>query len=446
MDGRGFRASPVLVAGEVVIEEFPMTTNELNQSTANGSTLQNPNETRISVRSLGKVFGDNPEQVQETDNVGKTKAEIQDELGLVVALKDVNFDVAEGETFVVMGLSGSGKSTLVRCLIRLIEPSWGEIYVDGEDVTKFDGKDLTNMRRTKTAMVFQHFGLLPNRTIIDNAAFGLEIQGVDEDTRHNKAREVLELVGLSGWENAFSYELSGGMQQRVGLARALAVDPEILLMDEPFSALDPLIRREMQSQLIELQSKLNKTIVFITHDLDEALILGTRIAIMRDGEIVQIGSPQEIVDNPSDDYVEDFIKGISKTRVLGAGTIMTNPTSVVTEDQSSEEALVIMNKADEEYAFVTNASQSAIGIINEDDMNRSKSDGDGSIKSYINSKAPDYSTVSVDTTIDDLLPLSANTDLPLAVVSEEGKLVGMVTRSVLLKTLAENQSSQGTEN
>ena len=236
------------------------------------------------------------------------------------------------------------------------------------------------------------------------------------------------------------------MQQRVGLARALAVDPEILLMDEPFSALDPLIRREMQTQLIELQSKLNKTIVFITHDLDEALILGTRIAIMRDGEVVQIGSPQEIVDNPSDDYVEDFIKGISKTRVLGAGTIMTNPTSVVTEDQSSEEALVIMNKADEEYAFVTNASQSAIGIINEDDMNRSKSDGDGSIKSYINSKAPDYSTVSVDTTIDDLLPLSANTDLPLAVVSEEGKLVGMVTRSVLLKTLAENQSSQGTEN
>ncbi len=445
MDGRGLKASPILVAEEVVIEEFLMTTNELNQSTID-SGLQNPNETRISVRSLGKVFGDTPEQVQETEHIGKTKAEIQDELGLVVALKDVNFDVSEGETFVVMGLSGSGKSTLVRCLIRLIEPSWGEIYVDGEDVTKYNAKDLTNLRRTKTAMVFQHFGLLPNRTILDNAAFGLEIQGVDEDTRHNKAREVLELVGLSGWENAFSYELSGGMQQRVGLARALAVDPEVLLMDEPFSALDPLIRREMQSQLIELQSKLNKTIVFITHDLDEALILGTRIAIMKDGEVVQIGSPQEIVDNPSDAYVEDFIKGISKTRVLGAGTIMTTPTSIVIENQTPEEALEIMAKSDEEYAFVTSSSNVVLGILNEDDINRAKSDGGDSIKSYINNQAPDYCTVSDNTTIDDLLPLSANTDCPLAVVDEEGKLLGVVSRSVLLKTLAENQSNQGTGN
>ena len=258
-------------------------------------------EKRISVRSLWKVFGEDPDRAMSSEYIEKQKAVIQEELGCVVALKDVSFDVNEGETFVVMGLSGSGKSTLVRCLTRLIEPNSGEIYVDAEDVIKYNGRELTNFRRTKTAMVFQHFGLMPNRTILDNVAFGLEIQGIDKHTRWEKAREVIELVGLKGWEDNYATELSGGMQQRVGLARALAVDPEILLMDEPFSAVDPLIRREMQDELINLQTTLKKTIVFITHDLDEALRLGSRIAIMKDGEIVQLGSKEEIVDNPADE-------------------------------------------------------------------------------------------------------------------------------------------------
>ena len=249
------------------------------------------NEDRISVRSLWKVFGKNPQTVMTPEYADKSKAEIQGETGCVVALKDVNFDVSLAETFVVMGLSGSGKSTLIRCLIRLIEPTTGEIRVDDEDVLKYSSRELTQFRRQKVAMVFQHFGLLPHRKIIDNAAWGLEVQGMDKNLRYEKAREVLEVVGLKGWEESFAGELSGGMQQRVGLARALAVDPEILLMDEPFSALDPLIRREMQDELIDLQKRLHKTIVFITHDLNEALKLGDRIAIMRDGMIIQLASP-----------------------------------------------------------------------------------------------------------------------------------------------------------
>jgi glycine betaine/proline transport system ATP-binding protein len=403
-------------------------------------------EFRISVRSLWKVFGSEPDLVKEPEHILKSKSEIQDELGLVVALRDVDFDVYEGETFVVMGLSGSGKSTLVRCLIRLIEPSSGEIYVDDEDIINLNDKGLTTLRRKKTAMVFQHFGLLPNRTIIDNVAFGLEIQGVGEEERHNKAREMLELVGLTGWGNAFSYELSGGMQQRVGLARALAVDPEILLMDEPFSALDPLIRREMQSQLLELQSKLNKTIVFITHDLDEALILGERIAIMRDGEIVQIGSPQEIVDNPSDSYVEDFIKGISKTRVLGASTIMTPVLAVASEGQSPTEVLSMLEKADQDYAFVLNSSKNVLGVLDRNDMSTAVDNGETSIQTHIISDSPTYCIALENTTIDDLLPLSAVTDCPIAVLNEQSALIGVVTRTTLLSTLAENQSTSSNEN
>jgi len=296
-----------------------------NSNAEDGDLNGSGNETCIAVRSLWKVFGDNPERVMSDEHSGKTKAEIQDELGCVVALQDVSFDVYRGETFVVMGLSGSGKSTLVRCLTRLIEPNDGEIYVDDEDVCDYNRGELTNFRRSKTAMVFQHFGLLPNRTILDNVGFGLEIRGVDKHEREERAREVLEKVGLKGWEENYTAELSGGMLQRVGLARALAVDPEILLMDEPFSALDPLIRREMQDELIGLQGELKKTIVFITHDLDEALKLGDRIAIMKDGKIIQLGFPEEIIENPVDAYVEDFIRSISRTRILGAASIMDDP-------------------------------------------------------------------------------------------------------------------------
>ena len=239
-----------------------------------------------------------------------------------MALRDVSFEVAEGETFVVMGLSGSGKSTLVRCLIRLIEPTQGQVSVDGEDICGYNDAQLIGLRRSKMSMVFQRFGLFPHRRIIDNVVWGLEVQGLDKQERLNRSQEILEKVGLKGWENSYPRQLSGGMQQRVGLARALAVDPEILLLDEPFSALDPLIRRNMQNELIGLQAELRKTMVFITHDLSEALKLGDRIAIMRDGEIVQIGTPENIVLEPEDDYVSEFVRDVRKEAILRARSVM----------------------------------------------------------------------------------------------------------------------------
>ncbi|MQF98788.1 MAG: glycine betaine/L-proline ABC transporter ATP-binding protein [SAR202 cluster bacterium] len=399
-------------------------------------------ENRISVRSLWKVFGEDPDRAMSSEYTGKQKSEIQEELGCVVALKDVSFDVNEGETFVVMGLSGSGKSTLVRCLTRLIEPNAGEIYVDAEDVIKYNGRELTNFRRTKTAMVFQHFGLMPNRTILDNVSFGLEIQGIDKHTRWEKAREVIELVGLKGWEDNYATELSGGMQQRVGLARALAVDPEILLMDEPFSALDPLIRREMQDELINLQTTLKKTIVFITHDLDEALRLGTRIAIMKDGEIVQLGSKEEIVDNPADSYVEDFIRSISRTRVLGAGSIMQDASIVVDSSTGIDSLLKKLDETEEDHVFVTSSDNRLIGMVSEKDLSSDSLDKNSSLKELITNDPPILNRVYQDTPIDELVPLSAMSDCPVAVVDEEDTLLGIVTRGSLLLSLAESQQAQ----
>ena len=347
-------------------------------------------DARISVKGLWKVFGKYPERVMGDQGLRKSKADIQGETGQIIALRDVSFDVAVGETFVVMGLSGSGKSTLVRCLIRLIEPTAGEVVIEGEDILGYDEAQLRELRRNKTAMVFQHFGLLPHRNVLDNASWGLEIKGMGTAERHTRSNEVLELVGLKGWENAFPHELSGGMQQRVGLARALAVDPDILLMDEPFSGLDPLIRRNMQDELIRLQEGLHKTLVFITHDLEEALKLGDRIALMRDGDIIQIGTPEQIVSLPADDYVGDFVRGVSKTRVLGAASIMQDKNGV--------------------------------------DLDASKLES--------------YPSVSPTTPIDDLVPLAAETDAPIAVVNDEGEVLGVVTRAALLNSIAESQKAQ----
>ena len=279
-------------------------------------------EVRVSVRGLWKVFGPaaGPDVGETLED--KTKDQVQDEMDSVLALHDVSFDVHQGETFVVMGLSGSGKSTLVRCLIRLIEPTVGEVVIDGEDILSYTEEELTQARRQKTGMVFQYFGLLPHRTVIDNVAWGLEVQGVPRDDRRERAAELLRIVGLDGWEDYRPAALSGGMQQRVGLARALACDPEILLMDEPFSALDPLIRRDMQNELMRLQEQMHKTIIFITHDLAEATKIGSRIAIMRDGAIVQIGTPEEIMANPADDYVADFTRDVRTSSVVTVGYVM----------------------------------------------------------------------------------------------------------------------------
>ena len=272
-------------------------------------------ETHIEVKNLWKVFGKNPNQVFEDSYSTKSRSEIQSELNLITALRDVSFSVYKGETFVVMGLSGSGKSTLVRCLTRLIDPTAGSIVIDNKDIIKYDQNELRDFRRSKIAMVFQQFGLLPHRNVIDNAAFGLEIRGIKKDSRHAIAEEMLNLVGLDGWGESRIDELSGGMQQRVGLARALAVDPEIMLMDEPFSGLDPLIRRQMRKELTNLQEEIHKTMVFITHDLDEAVSVGDRIAIMRDGEIIQLGTPMEIINTPANDFVSEFTEGISSNRI-----------------------------------------------------------------------------------------------------------------------------------
>jgi glycine betaine/proline transport system ATP-binding protein len=270
----------------------------------------------ISVKNLWKVFGPNAEKVIGSPLADLTRSELRAQTGNTIAVRNVSFDVAPGEVFVVMGLSGSGKSTLVRCMTRLIEPTAGSLTFEGEDVLRVDAARLRELRKTRFSMVFQHFGLLPHRKVIDNIAYSLEINGVKKAERHARANEVIELVGLQGYANAYPEQLSGGMQQRVGLARALAVDPQVLFLDEPFSALDPLIRRDMQQEVIRLHHELGKTMVFITHDLSEAVKVGDRIAIMRDGAVVQTGTPEELVANPIDDYVANFVRDIPKSHVL----------------------------------------------------------------------------------------------------------------------------------
>ena len=309
------------------------------------------NQSRISIKSLWKVFGKNPERVFEEPYINLSRTEIQTETGLVTALRDISFDVTPGETFVVMGLSGSGKSTLVRCLIGLIKATSGKIVVDGDDITNFKSKELREFRRSKMAMVFQNFGLLPHKNVLDNAAYGLEVKGVGKEERYLVAREMLNKVGLTGWENANQRELSGGMQQRVGLARALAVDPSILLMDEPFSGLDPLIRRQMREELSLLQSEIQKTIIFITHDLDEAITIGDRIAIMRDGQIIQIGTPKEIITHPADDFVKEFTQGIPKTKVIDIENVTSEPDVIFFSSDSHEIVRAKMDQANTDYAI-----------------------------------------------------------------------------------------------
>jgi glycine betaine/proline transport system ATP-binding protein len=281
----------------------------------------------LSVRDLWKVFGPAEHKTIGTPDADLPRDELRKKTGSMVALREVSFDVWPGEVFVVMGLSGSGKSTLVRCITRLIEPTAGEVLLDGEDIRKANQEKLRELRRRRFSMVFQHFGLLPHRQVIDNVAYGLEVRGEPREARHARAREMIDLVGLAGHANSYPDELSGGMQQRVGLARALAVDPEVMFFDEPFSALDPLIRRDMQDEVIRLHREVGKTMVFITHDLAEALKLGDHVVIMRDGKVVQTGSPEEVVGAPADDYVADFVSDVPKSHVLTLRWIMRAPTA-----------------------------------------------------------------------------------------------------------------------
>jgi len=282
-------------------------------------------EPTLSVKGLWKVFGPRADQIIGTPDADLPRAELLEKTGCVAAVKDVSFDVTQGEVFVVMGLSGSGKSTLVRCLTRLIEPTAGRVELESRDVAAMSTKELMDVRRNEVAMVFQHFGLLPHRQVLDNVAFGLEIRGEDRDKRYARSRDVVDLVGLHGYEHHYPDQLSGGMQQRVGLARALAVDPKVMLFDEPFSALDPLIRRDMQNEVIRLQEELGTTMIFITHDLQEALKLGDRILIMRDGEVVQVGRPDEVIGAPADEYVRNFVEEVPRAHVLTLRWVMRAP-------------------------------------------------------------------------------------------------------------------------
>ncbi len=317
--------------------------------------------------AIYKVFGPKPERALEMAAAGVARDEILASTGNTVAVRDVSFEVAPGETFVVMGLSGSGKSTLVRCIARLIEPTSGSVLLNGQDVTAMSDSELRETRRKHMSMVFQHFGLFPHRKVIDNVAYGLEVQGMSRSDRYTKAREVLELVGLGGWGDHYPQQLSGGMQQRVGLGRALAVEPEVLFFDEPFSALDPLIRRDMQNELLRLQAEVNRTIVFITHDFDEALILGDRIAIMKDGAFDQVGTAHELLAHPATDYVREFTEGVSRTKVLTASNVLTKqnggPTvATVRHDQCIDEILAMLLDRQGDIGVI-GSDESIIGIV-----------------------------------------------------------------------------------
>ena len=334
----------------------------------------------LACNNLWKIFGPTPERVlgavQSRSDGASSKLDFP---GHVIAVRNVSFEVQAGETFVVMGLSGSGKSTLVRCLSRLAEPTAGDIVIDGKNVCAMSERDLREMRRHRVSMVFQNFGLLPHRRVLDNVAYGLEVRGAAKAARQARAEQMIELVGLKGWEQHYPRQLSGGMQQRVGLARALAVDPDILLFDEPFSALDPLIRREMQDELLRLQATLRKTSVFITHDFAEALKLGDRIAIMRDGQFVQVGTPQELVLNPKNDYVRAFIKDAPRAKVLTAGDIMAPcPIGFIANGRATlaeahlETVMSMLVESDEPVAVLANGQ--AVGVLDRVTMIRALAD------------------------------------------------------------------------
>ena len=393
-------------------------------------------EHQIEVDGVWKVFGSRPERALQPEHGSKSRAEIQEELGLVVGLRDVSFTVDPGEIFVVMGLSGSGKSTLVRCLIRLIEATKGQVRFDGEDILTYSPERMMEFRRSKVAMVFQHYALLPHRQVLDNVAYGLEIRGMDKADRHEEALKAIETVGLKGWEDYYPSEMSGGMQQRVGLARALAVNPDVLLMDEPFSGLDPLIRREMQDELVSLQNELQKTIVFITHDLNEALKLGDRIAIMRDGEIIQEGSPEEIVTLPTDEYVTEFVRDVSRGKVIQAKAIMRQPDAVVHEWQGPRAGLHIMDSHGIDEVFLIARDSTLRGILTEEQMDALASQ---QVRTLEGVKVTPALTTSPETYIEEIIPIAAKSRHPVAVVADNGSLLGEIRRGALLSGMSSNE-------
>ncbi|UZP68221.1 glycine betaine/L-proline ABC transporter ATP-binding protein [Desulfovibrio mangrovi] len=394
---------------------------------------------KIVVDGLYKIFGPSPDTALAMLREGKNKDEIMEATRHGVGVNNASFSIEEGEIVVIMGLSGSGKSTLVRCLNRLIEPTAGTVSIDGQDITTMDTEELRRLRQSKLGMVFQNFALFPHRTVAENAAYGLEIKGIPPETRMTKAYEALELVGLKGWESVLPSQLSGGMQQRVGLARALALDPDILLMDEAFSALDPLIRRDMQDELINLQEKMRKTIVFISHDLDEALKLGDRIILMKDGKIVQIGTPEEILTEPANRYVERFVEEVDISRVLTAESIMQKVLAVAhLGADGPRAALRKMRTHGISSLFILDREHTLVGVVSAEQAAQLIENGESDLSRII---CTDLKTVLPDTPAQDLFPIMHNLAYPLAVVDNANRLKGVIVRGTLIAALAEGKGA-----
>lgn len=383
---------------------------------------------KIEVHNIYKIFGPHPERWMPAAREGLSKEELLERSGHTLGLRDISLSIQEGDIHVIMGLSGSGKSTLIRHFNRLIEPSHGQILVDGVDVLGLRPRDLERFRQQKMSMVFQRFGLMPHRTVLDNAAYGLAVQGMKKAERNRKAADWLEQVGLAGFESQYPHQLSGGMQQRVGLARALATDAEILLMDEAFSALDPLIRHEMQDQLLELQGRLNKTIVFITHDLDEALRLGNRIAILKDGELIQEGTPEDILLAPANDYIESFLQDVNRGKVLNASHACNGRTLKLTMRSLPAHALERMHDRGYDYAAVLDGKR-LTGVLMRTDAERAVQEGARDISGHISAMASVPATAGLDEVLARLL----RTPAPLAVTDDQGEFMGVLSRSKVVE-------------
>ncbi len=394
---------------------------------------------KISIKNVTKVFGKNTQQALKLVHDQGSKEEILKKTGATVGVYNVNLDIEEGEIFVIMGLSGSGKSTLIRLLNRLIEPTSGEIKIDEQLITTLKKKNLQDVRRKKMSMVFQNFALFPHRTIVENAEYGLEIRGITKVERRLKAEKALQNAGLLAYKDQYPSQLSGGMQQRVGLARALANDPEILLMDEAFSALDPLIRKEMQDELLELQASVQKTIVFITHDLNEALRIGDRIAIMKDGHIVQIGTGEEILTNPANQYVRSFLEDVDRSKVLTAEHAMVRPITVNIEHDGPKVALTRMREEEVSVLLAVDKLRNYLGYITADDALKQVQEKNTSLKPILRNDMP---IVTPDTVLQEILSIISDSPTPVAVV-QEGKLKGLLIRGVIINALS--SSTEGGE-
>ena len=390
----------------------------------------------VEVKNVTKIFGKSPKAAVELLKKGSSKKDILKETGHTVGVKNVSFSIYPGEIFVIMGLSGSGKSTLIRMFNRLITPTLGEILINNEDIVKMDASRLRNMRQKKISMVFQNFALFPHKTILENAGFGLEIQKISDKERHEKAMNALAVVGLKGYENQFPSQLSGGMQQRVGLARALASDTDIILMDEAFSALDPLIRKDMQDELIEIQENFKKTIIFITHDLDEALRIGDRIALMKDGSIIQLGTPEQIMIEPANEFVEKFVEDVDLSKILTASHIMKRPEKI-SIDRGPRVALEIMRKQGYSSIFIVDRKQKLLGALSAENARLAIDQG----KQIAEMMTIDIPTVKESALLVDIMEVMATSNLPISVIDEENRIKGIVIRGALIGALAGNKNS-----